>query len=147
MQELYEKVSAMNKDFYNLRGQIVKAERRLDVLDERLKMWAQYEQYKPIRQRLSKVKPGKREQYQQEHRVELANFEEAEHFLKDLKASGEAITPKAWKAEATKLTAQKDMDYAKMRAMRDEIKAVESLRKAADQLARKGQRQQKEQER
>ena len=147
MQELYEKVSAMNKAFYDIRGQIVKAERRLAVLDERLKMWAQYEKYKPIRQKLSKVKPSKREQYQQEHRVELANFEEAEHFLKDLKASGEGITPKAWRAEAAKLTTQKDMDYTKMRTMRDKIKAVESLRKAADQLAREGQLQQKEQER
>ena len=45
------------------------------------------------------------------------------------------------------MTTQKDMDYTKMRAMRDEIKAVESLRKAADQLAREGQLQQKEQER
>ena len=41
-----------------------------------------------------KVKPRKREQYQQEHRAELADFEAAEHFLKELKASGEAITPK-----------------------------------------------------
>ena len=32
MQELYEKVSAMNKDYYDLRGQIVGAERRLAVL-------------------------------------------------------------------------------------------------------------------
>ena len=46
-----------------------------------------------------------------------------------------------------KLTAQKDMDYVKMRAMRDEIKAIENLRKAADRLAREGQHQQKEQER
>ena len=59
MQELYEKVSAMNKDYYDLRGQIVGAERRLAVLDERLEMWVQYEKYKPIRQKLDKVKPGK----------------------------------------------------------------------------------------
>ena len=51
------------------------------------------------------------------------------------------------KAEAAKLTMQKDADYQKMRAMRDEIKAVESLRKAADRLAREGQNQQKENER
>ncbi len=49
MQELYEKVTAMNKDYYDLRGQIVKAERRIAVLDERLEMWVQYEKYKPIR--------------------------------------------------------------------------------------------------
>ncbi|MEY8233479.1 MobA/MobL family protein [Oscillospiraceae bacterium 50-16] len=147
MQELYEKVTAMNKDYYDLRGQIVKAERRLAVLDERLEMCAQYDRCKAIRQQLDKVKPRKREQYQQEHRSELADFESAAHFLKNLKASGEAITPKAWRAEAAKLTMQKDADYQKMRAMRDEIKAVESLRKAAERLAREGQHQQRETER
>ena len=147
MPELYEKVSAMNSGYYDLRGKIVKAERRLAVLDERLEMWAQYEKYKPIRQKLDKVKPGKREKYQQEHKAELADFDAAAHFLKSLKESGEAITPKAWRAEAAKLTMQKDADYQKMRAMRDEIKAVESLRKAADRLAHEGQRQQRETER
>ena len=147
MPELYEKVSAMNSGYYDLRGKIVKAERRLSVLDERLEMWAQYEQYKPIRQKLDKVKPGKREKYQQEHRDGLALFDAAAVFLKSLKESGEAITPKAWRAEAAKLTVQKDADYQKMYAMRDEIKAVENLRKAADRLAHEGQHQQKEQER
>ena len=107
----------------------------------------QYEKYKPIRQKLDKVKPGKRVKFQQEHRAELASFNTAATFVKSLKESGEAITPKAWKAEAAKLTAQKDMYYTKMRAMRDEIKAVENLRKAADRLAREGQHQQKGQER
>ena len=147
MEQLYEKVSAMNDAYYDLRGKIVKTERRLAILDERLEMWAQYEKYKPIRQKLDKVKPRKREQYQREHRAELADFEAAERFLKDLKASGEAITPKAWRAEAAKLTMQKDADYQKIRAMRDEIKAVENLRKAADRLAHEGQHQQRETER
>jgi len=147
MQELYEKVSAMNSDYYDLRGKIVSAERRIAVLNERLEMVAQYDKYKPIRQKLDKVKPSKREKYQQEHSAELAAFDTAAQFLKDLKASGETITPKAWRAEAAKLTAQKNMDYQKMRAMRDEIKAVENLRKAADRLAREGHHQQREQER
>ena len=147
MQELYEKVTAMNKDYYDLRGQIVRAERRLAVLDERLEMCAQYDRCKAVRQKLDKVKPRKREQYQQEHRAKLADFEAAERFLKDLKASGEAITPKAWRAEAAKLTMQKNFDYQKMRDMRDEIKGVENLRKAADRLAHEGQHQQKENER
>ena len=147
MQELYEKVSAMNKDYYDLRGQIVKAERRLAVLDERIEMWAQYEKFKPIRQKLDKVKPGKLEKYQQEHKAELASFDAAATFLRSLKESGEAITPKGWRAEAAKLTMQKDADYQKMRAMREEIKDVENLRKAADRLAREGQNQQKENER
>ena len=147
MQQLYEKVSAMNSAYYDLRGQIVKAERRITVLDERLEMWVQYEKYKPIRQKLDKVKPSKLEKYQQEHSAELAAFDTAADFLKGLKESGEKITPKVWKTEAAKLTAQKNFDYQKMRAMRDEIKAVESLRKAAERLAREGQHQQRETER
>ena len=147
MEQLYEKVSAMNSDYYNLRGQIVSAERRISALTKRLEMWALFQQTKPVRQGLDKVKPGRREQYQQEHESELASFDAAVRFLNDLKESGEAITPKAWGAEVEKLTAQKDLGYQKMRAMRDDLKAVESLRKAAEQLARDGQIQPKEQER
>ena len=95
----------------------------------------------------NRIPDGKREKYQQEHRAELSGFDAAADFLKELKASGEKITPKAWRAEAAKLTAQKDFDYQKMRDMRDEIKAVEALRKAADRLAHEGQHQQKENER
>ena len=147
MEQLYEKVSAMNSDYYDLRGQIVKAERRISALNKRLEMWAQYQQTKPVRQGLDRVKPGRREQYQQEHESELALFDAAVRFLDDLKESGETITPKAWGAEVEKLTAQKDLDYQKMRAMRDDLKAVESLRKAAEQLACDGQYPQREKER
>jgi len=89
----------MNSDYYNLRGKIVSAERRIAVMNERLEMAAQYDKYKPTRKKLDSLKPRKREQYQQEPRAELASFDAAAQFLKDLKASGEAITPKVWKAE------------------------------------------------
>ena len=141
MEQLYQKVEAMNSDYYELRGQIVSAERRISALSERLEMWSQYQQAKPVRQGLDKVKPTKREQYQQEHKAELALFDTAVHFLDDLKSSGEKITPKSWQTEIDRLTAQKDLDYQKMRAMRDDLKAVESLRRAAEQLASEGQNQ------
>ncbi len=115
--------------------------------NERLGMAAQYDKYKPIHQRLDKLKPGRQDKYRQEHRAELALFDTAAQFLKTLKESGEVITPKAWKAEAAKLTAKKDVDYTKMRAMREDIKAVENLRKAADRLVCESQNQQKEHDR
>ena len=147
MEQLYKKVAAMNSDYYDLRGQIVRAERRISALTERLKMRTQYQQTKPIRQRLDKLKPSKREQYQREHQAELASFDTAVRYLEDLKASGEDIVPKKWQAEIDRLTAQKDLDYQKMRAMRDDLKAVESLRKTAERLAREGQEPQTEQTR
>ena len=141
MEQLCQKVEAMNSDYYELRGQIVSAERRISALTERLEMWTQYQQTKPIRQHLDKMKPSKREQYQQEHEAELASFNTAVHFLDDLKSLGEKITPRSWQAEVDRLTTQKNLDYQKMRAMRDDLKAVESLRKTAERLASEGQNQ------
>ena len=146
MPELYEKVSAMNSGYYDLRGKIVKAERRLSVLDEGLEMWTQYQKYKPVRQKLDKVAPGKREQFKQRHSADLALFDAAVRYLDTLKASGEAVTPKAWRAEVQKLTAEKDADYLKMRDMREDIKAVETLKKTAERLAREGQPQRREEQ-
>ena len=144
MQELFEKIAAMNSDYYALRGEIVGKERRIAALNERLEMWAQYQKYKPIRQKLEKVAPGKREQFEQRHNADLALFDAARRYLDTLKTSGEAVTPKAWRAEAQKLTAEKDADYLKMRAMREDIKAVEALRKTAERLAREEQTQRRE---
>ncbi len=146
MQELFDKVAAMNSDYYDLRGRIVSKERRLSVLNERLEMWAQYQKYKPIRQKLDKVAPGKREQFEQRHSADLALFDAAVRYLDKLKASGEAITPKAWRTEAQRLTVEKDADYLKMRDMREDIKAVETLKKTADRLAREGQTQRREEQ-
>ena len=51
-------------------------------------------------------------------------------------AAGEPLIPKKWQAEADKLAAQKDLQYQQRKAIWEDIKAVESLRKAAEQLAK-----------
>ncbi len=66
----------------------------------------------------------------------LTLHDAAARYLKELKASGEEITPKEWRCEIDLLTARKQVDSIDMKAMREEPKAVERLRKAADQLAR-----------
>ena len=65
-------------------------------------MWAQYNKYKAVHKQLAKVKPEKRELFEQRHSRELILYDAAARYLK-------------------------------------ELKAVERLRKAADQLARQGQ--------
>ena len=136
MQQLHEKIADMNSRYYDLRGKIVKAERRIATLTERGEMWEQYNQYKSIHKQLAKVKPEKREQFEQRHSRELILYDAAARYLKELKDSGEGITPKAWQREIDLLTAKKQVDTIDMKAMREELKAVERLRKAADQLAR-----------
>lgn len=136
MQQLHETISAMNSDYYDLRGKIVTAERRIAKLEEQLTMWKQYERCKAVYKQYANLKPSKRTSFEQDHHAELALFEAAARYLENLKSSGEAITPKKWQAEVDKLTAQKDSQYQDMRAMREEIKSVERLRKAAEQISK-----------
>ena len=84
----------------------------------------------------AKVKPEKREQFEQRHSRELILYDAAARYLKELKDSGEAITPKAWQLEIDQLAAGKQTDTLAMKAMREDLKAVERLRKTAEQLSR-----------
>ena len=56
-----------------------------------------------------------------------------------MKDCGEAITPKAWQREIDQLAAGKQTDTLAMKSMREDLKAVERLRKTAEQLARQEQ--------
>ena len=135
MPELHEKISVMNGDYYALRGEISAAERRVAKLSERLSMWEWYSENKDVHRRLATLKPKAAAKYQDDYSTELALYRTAKRYLDELKASGAEITPKKWKAEAASLSVQKDEQYRKMRAMREDIKAVENIRKTADQLA------------
>ena len=57
MQQLHEKIADMNSRYYDLRGKIVKAERRITTLTERGEMWAQYHKYKTVHKQFAKVQP------------------------------------------------------------------------------------------
>ena len=54
MQQLHEKIADMNSRYYDLRGKIVKAERRIATLTERREMWEQYNQHKAIHKQFVK---------------------------------------------------------------------------------------------
>ena len=136
MQQLHEKIADMNSHYYDLRGKIVKAERRIAILTERGELWAQYDEYKTVHKQLARVKPEKRELFEQRHSRELILYDAAARYLKELKDSGEEITPKAWQLEIDQLAAGKQTDTLAMKSMREDLKAVERLRKTADQLAR-----------
>ena len=83
MQQLHEKISDMNTRYYDLRREIVKVERRIAVLNERGEMWAQYNEYKTVHKQLARVKPEKRELFEQRHSRELILYDAAARYLKE----------------------------------------------------------------
>ena len=146
MPELYAKVTAMQTQYYNLRGEIAAIGRQTDDLKKRLSMWKQYSENRVFHQRLAALKPRVREKFQDAHQTELLLYDAAVRYLNDLKASGEKITPKEWRAEAERLTSRERAMYQKMKAMREDIKAVEKIRKTADELTRSEKHRDREQE-
>lgn len=144
VQQLHEKIAAVNSSYYDLRGQIVTVERRLEVLDKHLKMWSHYEQYKPIRIQCDRLVGKKQERFMEEHRAELTLFDAAYRYLSDLKNEGEALAPKAWQKKTADLRKQRNTLYHKMQSMRDEIKTLETLRKTVDRMTRNEQKRDKE---
>ena len=149
MTEFHAKVTAMQTEYYGLRGEIAAIERQIDQLAEKLSMWKQYSESRDIHQHLVALKPRAREKFQDAHSTELALYDAAVRYLDELIASGEKITPKHWQAETERLTARNRALYQQMKSMRTDIQAVEKIHKTADALARsdKSRDQTQEQER
>ena len=131
------------KELEKLKSQQEKVRKEIEQLQNRQKILlnrkTDTERRARTRRQLDKVKPGKKEAFEQKHGTELALYEAAARYLEKLKSGGEPVTPKKWRAESEKLTVQKEIHYQEMRSMREQIKAVENLRKAADQLERSQQ--------
>ena len=111
MRELHVKVTAMQTEYYGLRGEIAATARQINELNKWLSMWKQYADNKPVRQHLTVLKPRAQAEYRYEHYSELALFDASVRYLDELKASGEKITPKHWQTEAVRLTAQNSVLY------------------------------------
>jgi outer membrane murein-binding lipoprotein Lpp len=146
MPELHAKVTAMQTQYYTLRGEIAAIGRQINQLKEKLSMWKQYSENRVFRQRLAALKPRAREKFQNAHQTELLLYDAAARYLDGLKASGERIAPKEWRAEVERLTARETAMYQKMKAMREDIQTVEKIRKTADELARSEKHRDRQQE-
>lgn len=145
MQELHDKIDTMQTDYYALRGDIRNDERQIATLTAHLDNWTKYEKYKGVHRQLANVKPHKRDDFIQAHHAELTLYDSAVRYLDELKKSGKAIAPKKWRSEVTALTAHKGNLYGQMKSMREDLKTVEQLCKAADHLAEIEKPQKKEQ--
>ena len=135
VEELFDVISDLNDRYYDLRGKIVNAERRIAALRERLDKLKQYRSYKAVRQKLDTLNGKKRALYEEQHKAELAAFASAEKYLTALKEAGEKIKPEEWRKETERLNAEREANYKRMEDMREQIKAAESIRKDAERIA------------
>ena len=135
IEELFDVISDLNDRYYDLRGKIVNAERRIAALRERLDKLKQYRSYKAVRQKLDTLNGKKRALYEEQYKAELAAFASAEKYLTALRDAGEKIKPEEWRKETERLNAEREANYKLMEDMREQIKAAENIRKDAERIA------------
>jgi hypothetical protein len=159
--ELREKVS----DFYGrqlaVNEKFKPIERRLKTLDEHLRHSENFKNYRGHKARYEKLyaeykvlknttgfgaerKAQKAldaaNEYRETYRPQIAMYENAEKYLRDVlqgRFDPKKLPPiTKWKAERETLTAEKSKLYQEYSALKNEIREVEIIRKAAEQIAR-----------
>ena len=85
---------------------------------------------------IASLRPKAQEREREHHSAAIILYDASVRYLAGLKERGIKLTPKRWKAEIVELSAHKNAKYQQMYAMREQIKAAESIRKAADRIVK-----------
>ena len=159
MDGMNDKVKKIHGRLSDVRSKLKPIERRLKTLDEHIMQAENYKNYKPIKHRydelhaeflsakkatglLARRKEEKTRvafnEYAEENRSELLQFDNAEKYFKDVLQ--ERFNPKKlppitkWKEERKTLTAEKDLIYRDYYSLKDEVKEVEKIKRGVDNL-------------
>lgn len=161
MAGLNAKVNAMNHQFGGVREKLKKVERRIKTLDEHIRHSENFKSYRKIKARyetlyteyeaaknatglFAKSKAdkalGAASDYYETHRAEIAMYDNAERYLKDVlqeRFDPAKLPPMTkWKAERDTKTAEKDGLHQEYYRLRDEVKNAEAIKRTVEQLAR-----------
>ncbi len=101
MQQLHEKIADMNTRYYDLRGKSSRPSAGSLSSPSAGRCGRSTTSTRLSIKQFARVKPEKRELFEQRHSRELILYDAAARYLKELKASGEEITPKDGGARST----------------------------------------------
>ena len=133
LSELQETLSGMKKRYWNTNSEIKQTEKLLHERKELIDQAEKYLLYRDYHKTYKQTKPKKQEEYAERYRTELALYDRAERYLKEHLGSDTKLRPKAWRAEVTDLTAQKDRLYREMRSLKEEAAEAETVKRCVEQ--------------
>ncbi len=136
MTGLQEKVRQMYGRQAAMREKLKPVERRLKTLDEHIRQADYYTEFKGIYKQYQQKKSNKREAFYESHRRELTLYEAADRYLKGVMNGHTTMPVKTWKAEQTKLTAEKEALSREYGLLKDETREVEQIRRSVEALLR-----------
>jgi len=135
--DLETKVMDMHGKQRGLSSKLNDIEQRIKTLDEHIKQAGYYFEFRPHYKKYKEVKPRKQEDYHENNRRELALYESAERYLNGIMNGKTGLPVNAWKAERSKLTAEKNTLYQKYYSLKEEVRKAEAIRRDAQNIMRK----------
>ena len=137
MSDLETKVMEMYGRQREMASKLNAIDRRIKALDEHIMQAGYYLEFKPFYQKYKEVKPRKQADYYENNRRELALYEYAERYLKGVMNGKTGLPVNTWKAERSKLTAEKNTLYQKYYLLKEEVREAEAERRSAQNAVRR----------
>lgn len=136
MVQLVDKVTRMNEQLYDVSGKIKKSERRLSTLAQHLAQYGNYKQHSAVYKKYKELDPKKRDTFRDKHSEGIQSYKDAKQYLDAVMNGRTGLPIKEWKAEQTKLIADKFSLCEEYYRLKDETRSAELLRKGAENIMR-----------
>ena len=126
-------LSSVSDKAYSIREGMKTAEERMKKLQKLIECSKNYLTYKPVQDEYRQIRwKGKQEKFAEAHRAELTLWNAASRYLHANLPDVKALPISEWKQEYADLKAQRDTDYAKLKATRAEVAELQKIRKCVD---------------
>ena len=143
LDELDTSLSSVSDKAYSIREGMKTAEERMKKLQKLIECSKNYLTYKPVQDEYRQIRwKGKQEKFAEAHRAELTLWNAASRYLHADLPDVKAFPISEWKQEYADLKAQRDTDYAKLKATRAEVAELQKIRKCVDIALRADQPEQ-----
>ena len=132
LEELDAALSAVHDKASEIRSAMKPREARIKQLQKLIEQAQNFQKTQPIHDEYKQIRwKGKQEKFAEAHRADLAVWDAANRYLRanlpDMK-----LTPKAWQTELAALTAENEVEYAKLKAQREEVAELQKVRRYVD---------------
>lgn len=134
MEQLVDKVTKMNEEFYEVSNKIKAADRRLGTLVQHIAQYDNYKTQKAVYDKYKQLDPKKRDAFYEKHSDEIQLYKNAKQYLNEVMNGKTSIPINTWKTDHKRLITERFSLCEDFYRLKDEVRSVEVLRKRAENL-------------
>ncbi len=137
MTQLSEKLSASKSELLSLKSDLAPKQKRAKELTALLENYETYKKFKAVYvEHESITRKRKKDVFYESHRREITLFIGAKNTFKSMLFDGAKITPKAWKSELDKLTADFSDSRKRIATLQHDVEMLETIQVNMERLDR-----------